>query len=149
MKNGLMLRFPAFASVLTVTVLFLIACHQQRYAIVTDCFPTAPLLPVIRFREPTTAGRITALLLNAHRGTPISTGYIHLLGSKVIAFSDSTGRATLEGVPVGQQVLESRAVGYDTKHDTLAMEQQAGWALVIQLRGIPIGSCAVAAPTRR
>ena len=144
-----MRRFPAFTSILVVTVLLQIACHQQRYAIVTDCFPTGPLLPVIRFREPTTAGRVTALLLDAQSGRPIRTGYVHLSGSKVTAFSDSTGRATLEGVPVGQQVLESRAVGYDTRRDTLAMEQQAGWALVIQLRMIQLGSCDATAPTHR
>jgi hypothetical protein len=128
---------PLTCSVLQA--LLFMACARHRAAVTPDCMATpVQVLPSIQFEEPTTPGTITAMLLDAHRGKPIQHGIILIVGSSPTlgAMSDSTGRAMLQRVPIGRHVLQSRALGYAIREDTLTVDSTAGRALVVQLRSI-------------
>lgn len=92
-----------------------------------------PQLPLIPVREPTTPGTVTVLLLDRHNGQPLAGGRISIQDTRLLALTDSAGRASLANVPAGRHVVESIAVGYDAQRDTVTVGPTAGWALVMQL----------------
>ncbi len=147
MTAPLLCRLLAFGCTVLCAGVLPAGCHARpapRYSINIDCIPDwslAPLLPPIHFREPTTAGTITTLLLDAHSGTPIRYGRIYLQGTNLASADDSAGRVILHGVPPGRHVLVAQAVGYEVRQDTVSVTHDTGWALVLQLRRRYGGGC--------
>jgi hypothetical protein len=81
------------------------------------------------------------LLLDRHTGQPLIRGRLSIQDTKLVALTDSSGRASLTNVPVGSHIVEAIAIGYERQRDTVTVGPRAGWALVMQLSLPGAASC--------
>jgi TonB-linked SusC/RagA family outer membrane protein len=91
------------------------------------------------------AGRatITGVVKEAESGAPVLGAIVNIPGTPFQTISDAQGRYTLRNVPMGNQTIDARRVGFSPSHDENVQVNSANFVHDIKMIQVPLSLAAV------